>query len=348
MSRKPLASSTIYVVLGLVFITLIGIRTISTPEIWTHLAQGQNNAPISFLESDNAINTTWLYDKVVYGLWKIGEAPALIIFNIATLLAAFILLMQVSKKWGGGLSQGFALLISGHLIFHGLDVGPKTIMMLFIALFVHQLSTAKKPVALFGILIPAQILWANMHGSFLFGPFIAIMAAIQAGQTSRGGRRNQQQGSDSGTLGILVVALLVATVINPYFLKLHGQVLANIRMPYPAYLGSLFKEYFQTPTHHNPLVFFTLILGAGGLVTLKKRLPVMLTTLAIIGAFLIMRSVYTAALLFTALAFPFMVLSFTAIGEYLSESFKTLLGKQKKLLDPAIQTLFVLLIIFSL
>ena len=346
MSKKPFGASTLYVILGLVFIALLGIRTISTPEIWTHLAQGRTNAPISYLESDSIVNTTHLYDKVSYALWNIGGAPLLIIVNVIGLLVAFILLLQVSKKWGGGLSQGFALLIAGHLIFQNVDVSPQTMMMLFIALFVYLLSTTNKPVVLFSALIPLQILWTNTHGSFLFGPFLAALAAIQAGQSAKGAGRKKQQGLQPSLLGILAVALLVATVINPYFTKLHAQVLANIQMPYPAYWSSLFKEYFQTPAR-DPLIFLVFILGAGGLITLKKKLPIMLTTLAIIGAFLVIRSVYTAQL-FAVLAFPFMVLSFTAIGEYLSGSFKTLLGKQDKLLEPATQSIFVLLIILSM
>jgi len=346
MNKKPFGAATLYVILGLVFIALVGIRTISTPEIWTHLAQGRTNAPISYLEPDSAVNTTHLYDKIIYGLWEIGGAPALIIFNVIALLATFILLLQVSKKWGGGLSQGFALLISGHLIFQGLDVDPRTMMMLFISLFVYLLSTAKKPAVLFGVLIPLQILWANTHGSFLFGPFIAALAALQAGQNAKGTGRNKQKDLQPGMLGILAGALLVATVINPYFTKLHAQVFANVQMPYPAYWGSLFREYFQASAD-DPLIFLVLILGAGGLITLKKRLPIMLTTLAIISAFLVVRSVYTAQL-FAVLAFPFMVLSFTAVGEYLSGSFKTLLGKRGKFLEPATQTIFVLLVVLSL
>lgn len=347
MSKKSSGSSILYAMLGLVFIALIGIRTISTPEIWTHLAQGKTNVPISYLESDNSVNTTHLYDKIVYGLWNIGGAPLLIIANIIGLLAAFILLMQVSKKWGGGLSQGFALLISGHLIFQGLDVGPQTMMMLFIALFVYLVSTLKKPALLFGALIPLQILWTNMHGSFIFGPFIIALAAIQIRQNAKAlGRNKKQQAFQPSLLATLAGVLLASTLINPYLAKLHGQVIANIQMPQPAYWASLFREYFQIPTS-DPLIFLVLILGAGGLITLKKKLPVMLTTLAIMGAFLVFRSIY-AAQLFVVLAFPFMVLSFTAVGEYLSGSFKTLLGKQGRFLEPATQSIFVLLIVLSL
>jgi tetratricopeptide (TPR) repeat protein len=346
MSKKPFGAPTIYVILGLVFIALIGIRTISTPEIWTHLAQGRTNAPISYLEAAESVNTTHLYDKVVYGLWNLGGAPVLIIFNVICLLATFILLLQVSRKWGGELSQGFALLISGQLIFQSVDVSPQTMMMLFIALFVYLFSTIKKTSLLFAILIPLQILWTNTHGSFLFGPFIALLAAIQAGQRTKGVNRKTQQALQPAPLAGLTVALLAVTLINPYFARLHTQVFANIAMPYPTYWSSLFREYFQTPAR-DPLIFLVLILGAGGLITLKKSLPVMLTTLAIIGSFFVIRSMQTAQL-FAVLAFPFIVLSFTAVGESLSGSFKTLLGKQERFLLPATRGILVLLFILSI
>lgn len=346
MSKKPFEASTIYVIFGLLLIAIIGLRTISTPEIWTHLAQGQNNVPISFLESDNAVNTTHLYDKLAYTAWNIGGAPLLIILNIAGLLGSFLLLIQVSKKWGGGLSQGFALLISAHLIFQTLDVGPQVPMMLFIALFLYLVTTTKNPAILFGALIPLQIIWTNMHGSFLYGPIILALTAFQASQQNKGSSRKANYTITTGTYGILAAALLIATLINPYFLKLHVQVVANIQSPAPSYWSSLFIEYFQIPAL-KPLILFVMILGAAGLITLKKRLPTVLTTLAIFGAFLVWTSPQ-ASLLFVVLAFPFMVLSLTSISEYINSSLSSILGKQAKLLAPATGVVFALLIILSL
>ena len=76
MSKKPFSAELIYAVLGLVFIALISIRTISTPEIWTHLAQGKTGTDISFIQAENYVNTTHLYDRLAYVLWNAG-GPAL-------------------------------------------------------------------------------------------------------------------------------------------------------------------------------------------------------------------------------------------------------------------------------
>lgn len=347
MSKKPLGS-TILIALGLVFIALIGFRTISTPEIWTHLAQGRSNVPLSFLPTDNPINTTWLYDKLAYTLWNAGGPNLLILLNIAGLLATFILLLQVAKNWGGALSQGFALLITGHLIFQSLDVGPQVVMMLCIALTLYLLSAMKKPVLLFATLIPLQVLWTNMHGSFMYGPILAALTAAQAAQQNKApaGRARKKQGIPAGTYGILAVAMLIATAANPYLFKLHGQVIANIKMAAPAYWSSLFIDYFQVPAL-KPLIFFVMVLGACGLITLKKKLPVVLTSIAIYGAFLVWTSPQLT-MLFAVIAFPFIVLSLTAISEYIHGSLEHVLGSRAKLLGPATSGVLVLLFSVSI
>jgi tetratricopeptide (TPR) repeat protein len=348
MSKKSFGPSTILVIIGLLFIAAVGFRTISTPEIWTHLAQGRTNAPISYLSFDSAVNTTWLYDKLAYTAWNIGGANLLILLNITGLLAAFILLMQVAKKWGGELSQGFALLIAGHLMFQTMDVGPQVVMILFLALFIYVLNTSSKTAVLFGALIPLQIVWTNMHGSFLYGPLLAGLAALQVAQQSKGpaGRSKKGPAIPSATYGMLAILLLIATVANPSFFELHAQVLANLKSPAPSYWSSLFIEYFQIPAL-KPLILFVMVLGAGGLITLKKKLPIMLTTLAIYGAFLVWTSPQMA-ILFAVLSFPFVVLSLKAISEYIRGSLEHVLGSQAKLLVPATSVVFVLLVALSL
>ncbi len=348
MSKKSFGPSTILVIIGLLFIAAIGFRTISTPEIWTHLAQGRTNAPISYLPFDSAVNTTWLYDKLAYTAWNIGGANLLILLNITGLLAAFILLLQVAKKWGGELSQGFALLIAGHLIFQTVDVGPQVVMMLFLALFIYLLNTSSKTAVLFGALIPLQIVWTNMHGSFIYGPLLAGLAALQAAQQRKGpaGRSKKGPAVPAATYAMLAGILLIATVANPSFFELHAQVIANIKSPVPAYWSSLFIEYFQIPAL-KPLILFIMVLGAGGLITLKKKLPIMLTTMAIYGAFLVWTSPQMA-ILFAVLSFPFVVLSLKAISEYIHGSLEHMLGSQAKLLIPATSGVFVLLVVLSL
>lgn len=346
MSKKSFNTSLIFIALGFVFLATICIRTISTPEIWTHLAQGRVNAPISFVEADNSVNTTWLYDKVTFFTWKIGKSAGLILLNTLLILAAFFALLKPASKWGGAASQGFALLIAGHLIFPGVDVGPQSVMMLFIALFVAILSDAKKPVVLFGALLPIQLLWTNMHGSFLFGPILALLATLQCA-TAASSNRKKTQTITTGTLGGLTAALLAITLLNPYFFRLHSHVLANIMAPFAAYDISLFRDYFAISANTS-LITLAMVIGAGGLITLKKRLPFMLTTLAIFGAVLMMVPSAQMMQLFAILTFPFIVLSFSAIGTQLMSSLGTIFKQNEKVLNTTTQVILAVLLVFSM
>ncbi|MBN2683684.1 MAG: hypothetical protein JXR40_00260 [Pontiellaceae bacterium] len=341
MSKKP-SGSIILIMLGLLFIAAIGMRTISTPQIWTHLALGKTGAPIAFTEADQLVNTTWLYDKLVYTVWNMGKAPLLIMLNVTGLLAAFVLLLQVSKKWGGALSQCFALLVSGHLIFQTLDVGPEVPMMLFLATFLYVLSTQSKPAILFGILIPLQLIWTNMHGSFLYGPLLALLATLEAVQRSK----KKRSGTTPATYGILAAVLFVVTLLNPALFKLHLQVIKEIGSPDPAYIYSLLSEFFQSPPL-KPLILFVVVLGAAGMLTLKKRLPIMLTTVAVFGAVMGLTSA-KMTLLLAVLSFPFMVLSFTAVSEYIRSTLKHVMGPKESLLWPITGGIWTILLIISI
>ncbi|MBN2703332.1 MAG: hypothetical protein JXR23_03890 [Pontiellaceae bacterium] len=340
MSKK-LSGSIILIVLGLIFIAAIGMRTISTPQIWTHLALGKTGAPIAFTEADRLVNPTWLYDKLAYAVWNVGKAPLLILLNTLGLLGAFVLLLRTSKKWGGELSQSFALLVSGHLIFQMLDVGPEVPMMLFLAAFLYVLSTQSKPAILFGALIPLQLIWTNMHGSFLYGPLLALLAAMEAVQRSK----KKRSAATPATYGILVLALLVTTLLNPSLLNLHLQVVKEISSPDPAYVSSLLSDFFQSPPL-KPLILFVVVLGAAGILTQKKRLPILLTTAAVFGAVMGLTSP-KMTLLFAVLSFPFMVLSFTAVSEYIRGTLKHVMGEKEPLLWPISGGLWVILLIIS-
>ena len=345
-SAKKIDVSKWLVVLGFVFIALVGIRTVSTPEIWTHLANAQTNAPLTQLAADNPVNETWMYDKLAAGLWNAGGAPALILFNALCLAGTFVLLAQVAGKWGGPISQTFALLIAGHLLFRGVDVDPQILGILFLAFFVNLLSFPRKPAMLFGALIPAQLLWTNLHGSFLFGPFIALLATLQAVQENKGRKKSGVQADRIRALGILTFVLLLSTLANPSFFRLHAQVLTNVGRPAPVYWSSLMTSFYH-PASQKPLILFLYVLGAAGLITLKKRLPLMLTTLAVLGALLVGVSSRNS-ILFAALAYPFVVLSFSAVGDYLLGSMKNLLAEKSALLSPAMQIVSGLLILLSI
>ena len=330
------------VVFGFVLLALTGIRTISSPEIFTHIALGQAHSvkadPLAYTMAGKPwVNMNPLYNSLVYLLWSLGGAGLVTLVHVLVVLAAFFMMLRFGKDWGGPLSQGLALLLCAQLMLPVFRPGPDAFFMLFTALFLTLLYRVKNFNLLAALLLILQVLWTNMHPSFLFGPVLIIFFAIENWQETRKTSRAYMATPLATKLaGLSAVALLV-TLINPNFINLHRHILSSwVLMTGTENLEwiSLFSGSFPQGAISS-LTVFTLILGAGGLITLQKRLPAVITMLALAGAFLTVRSIGTLHL-FAFLAFPFMILSFNAISGYLTRTpttvFKTSAATQHDLL----------------
>ena len=86
--------------LGLSFILICSIRTISTPEFWSHLAQAEQGTHISWIQSEATPHIPHLYDSLLNTFWKIGGASLVTLLNSLALLISFGLLIRVAAPWG--------------------------------------------------------------------------------------------------------------------------------------------------------------------------------------------------------------------------------------------------------
>lgn len=353
MSNKK-SLGLILVVLGFILIALTGIRTISSPEIFTHIALGQAGGgatdPLSYTLADQKwVNMNPLYNKLVYGLWTLGGAGLVTMVHVAVVLAAFILMFRFGKKWGGPLSQGLALLLCTWLLLPVFSPGPAAFFLLFTALFLTLLYRVKNFNLLAALLLVLQVLWTNMHPSFLFGPILILFFAIENWQETHGTSRTSMVTPLTNRLFALSAVALLVTLINPNLINLHRHVLSNWKV-LTGTEGlewiSLFSSGFPQTFIKN-LTVFSLILGAGGLITLQKKLPAMITMLALVGAFLTVRSIGSLQA-FALLAFPFLVLSFDAIGEYLTRTLTTVTKISEGLLHDLLMVVALILMITTI
>jgi len=342
------------VVLGFVFLALTGIRTISHPETWTHIALGQaGNAstdPISYTLGDQKwVNMHPLYNQLVFGLWSMGGAPLVTLVHVAVVLAAFILMLQFGREWGSPASRVMALLLAGWLLLPVFDPLPTAFFMLFTALFLTFLYRLKNFTALAIILLAVQVLWTNMHPSFLFGPFLVLFFALENWQETRSMSRTYIITPLTSRLLLLTGGTLLASLINPNLINLHRHVIANAGLLTGTdnlHWISLFSPYFS-PALVSSVMVFALILGAAGLITLQKKLPAMITLLAILGAFLAVRSIGTLGL-FAFLAFPFLILSVNALSEYLTRTVITVTKVKEEGLGRIKMVVVLLLLAISI
>lgn len=353
MSNKK-TLGLVLVIAGFVLLALTGIRTISSPDIFTHIALGQAHSvkadPLAYtMAGAHWINLNPLYNSFAALLWSMGKAPLVTLVHVLIVLASFVLMFNLAKTWGGPLSQALALLLCSQLILPVFNPGPGAFFMLFTALFLTLLYRVKNFALLAALLLVLQVLWTNIHPSFLFGPALILFFAIENWQESgKAAKRSASVQPLTGKLAGLAVAALAVTLINPNTVNLHRHVLANVM----TMMGrenlewiSLFSGFFSQ-TSFNTLTRFTLLLGAAGLVTLQKKLPSTITMLALTGAVL---SVISPGMshLFAFLAFPFMILSFSAVSDYLSRTLTLVLKTGNETQHRVMSGIALLLILLS-
>jgi tetratricopeptide (TPR) repeat protein len=351
-SKKSLG--LVLVVLGFILLALTGIRTISSPDIFTHIALGQAHSvkidALSYTMTGQPwINMNPLYNSLVFALWSMGGAGLVTLVHVLVVLASFIMMFRFGKEWGGPVSQGLALLLCARLMLPVFNPGPSVFFMLFTSLFLTLLYRIKNFNLLAVILLVLQVLWTNMHPSFLFGPALILFFAIENWQETRQrSRASMVTPLTTKLFGLSAVALAV-TLINPNLINLHRHILTNwILLTGTETLEwiSLFSNSFPQ-SFISSLTIFALILGAGGLITLQKRLPSLTTTLALIGAFLTVRSIGSLHL-FAFLAFPFMILSFNAVSEYLSRTLTTVMKTSDATLHRILSIITGILLVASI
>jgi hypothetical protein len=315
--------------LGLIFILLCSMRTMSSPEFWSHLAQAEQGTQLSWIQSDAIPHVSHLYDSLLHTCWKAGGATFVTLLNSLALLISFGLLIRVAAPWGNLLSQSFALLISGHLIFRSVEVGPGSVMVLFIALFSYILTYVNKRIVLYGALVVLQILWTQMHVSFLFGPTLVAIAAIAHAKSNPSKTKQTPI-----HLVYLIPLLLIVSLIHPAGVGVYSHTFDTITSPNPIYWFSIMSDFFQVESV-KPMLLFVIVLSAAGLITLKKNLPKYHTILTVIGISLLWTSP-KMSLQFVALAYPFLVLSIQSVSVYIGKSLQSGPKSNKLLLSAQI------------
>jgi hypothetical protein len=326
------------IVLGLVVMAVLGVRTISNSDFWTHLAMGRQIAEHGLQKVDTLtftvagapwVNSSWLYDRVLFLLWSLGAAPLVILLHAAAAVLAFVLLIPAARKWAGGTAISLALVLGAWLLASRFTIAPHVVALPLAAIFMMLFSEPRKAWVLWAVLLPVQVLWANIHSSFVLGPVICAVFAVQFWVSARSGER---VASSQFTHALwLTVATLLAGLVNPYGLTLYASGIVSVTNGAFKFVQewiSPFSAQFPASFYPKHIVTLALFVGAGGLIAEKRNLPVGLATLAVASAFLIIlfpRNVEWLALL----AFPFFALSLNSVGLLIEGGLRSLTKKEK-------------------
>ncbi len=324
--------------LGLAVLALLGFRTIGHTSIWSHLATGRwittDGIPrvdtLSFATTEGTrwIAETWLYDLILFLVWKGGPAIATLL-HVGAVLAAFALLLPLARRLSGPTSALFGILLSAWLIAPVFEVRSTILILPIPALFLFLLSAPRAPAVRWAGILIGQVLWTNTSATFLIGPIICAAFAFEA--TAKNRQPAQEDSSVSkpppaGPMWILAAASLAVTLLNPYGPLVYQKLVWILTDPAAGYARewiSPFSTMFQSEFAKS-LSTVALAVGATGLLLYREKLPTGLTITAVVCAAITVITGQNLQL-FAVLAFPFFALSFDSLGRFLNDNLDRIL-----------------------
>ncbi len=233
-SRKILLHASI--VLLFVWGTTAAFRPIRNADVWMNLRVAEDiiaSGEIPDVDQYSAVAADrplivheWLSTFIFYGIYKIGGGQALSVFRAIMMLTMLLLLwFSLEKRARSFILTIPIMTLAAYLILERVFVRPHVFTLLFLCVWVFALehwrrSRQKRYLIM---LIPLQVLWANLHGGYLIALVLglmmtattAVLALFPSWSTDERYSR-----SDVATFAALTLACLFASFINPHGLKL--------------------------------------------------------------------------------------------------------------------------------
>ncbi len=227
--------------------------------------------PFSYTFPDKEwIDFTWGFQVVAHIFYtKLGGWTGLFLLQIILTYATFYLIYRniallTSKRLWFTLALLFLIYASARVRY---IIRPQLFAYFFMALYfyiltLYMLGIGRKSAWLLALLLPMQVLWVNLHSSFILGIF--IVGAYAAGEfieeRIRGGIFSRPS---ARTISLIVVTLLlpVVSLINPYGYKLaffplihmggeNADALRYIGEWTPIRLKEMLFYFYPYPLHH--------------------------------------------------------------------------------------------------
>ena len=257
----------------------------------------------------------WLYDAKIAGIHHWMGLNGVVFFTAVIIALTFALTLRLCLRRGADLPVAALLLALslGVSMIH-LFARPHVLSWLFTVIWFQLLDSSESanPAASQRRLwyLPAlMLLWVNVHGGFVLGfallGLYLLSAAIRY-YRSRDGEESRSLAQRSKTLGIVTVASLAASLINPYGYELHVHVYRYLTS---RWLMNHIDE-FLSPNFHGVaqqcfvailLITIVALAAAHNKPSLSRVLVLLLATYSGLYA---ARSLPVSSLLFTLIVAP--------------------------------------------
>ena len=257
--RSSRLATALLVVPMLVAYALLPFRAVTDPDYWWHVRTGQlihetrsvpKADPFSYTASGRPwVTHEWLTELAMYLVQRqFGYPGNAVLFGVIIALTWLAVYRTCRLR---GLGETGALeftLWAGAMSLGSLDARPQMITAFFLAVFALILALFRRGRRhLIWLLPPLMALWVNLHGGYVIGLGLIVLAL--AGELwSRRAAHNRQLPRD------LIQCLLLSILVVP--LNPHG--LKELAYPF-SYAGSgnasmrMIVEW-QSPNFHEPLL----------------------------------------------------------------------------------------------
>jgi hypothetical protein len=207
------------------------------PDIWYHLYLGgrvartlsAQPADRLLLHQPGFINLYWLFQLVVRGAYALGGIYPVSLLFIAVWGAALAVWLRTSGAFRLGGAGPWLALLAILVCQVRFEQRPEIFSYFFLALQIHWLAAWKMDRApsrwALTRFTVVEVLWANMHGYFAFGPLLIglkLAANAASGETGHGMRRPPGQPGLWRLLGLT----LLASIASPFGLRNWREVAA--------------------------------------------------------------------------------------------------------------------------
>ncbi len=226
-----------YVTLGIMF-GLLGLLSnieIKDLDLWLHVGMGKFIAAAKTVPAVDVIscavagqpwiNHEWLFQLIVYWVHNLGGMDALITMQMGIVFitfALFLFLIYRNEKLWLVVVPLYWLL---YVYQDRFTVRPDLFSLFFLIIYFHVLFRFISSRWALGIVFVVQVLWTNIHGFFIWGPF--LVALVWGGEwmkrrwklplgMSQSGKFKEK---DYQRLHLLLGVSVLACLVNPYGVK---------------------------------------------------------------------------------------------------------------------------------
>ena len=212
----------------------LAMRRMDNTDTWWHLAAGRwivehrsipSTDVLSWTVRNHAwINVQWLYDVVLYGLFRLGGPSLLVLTSVLCYSTATALLLVNLRRHVGPVTAAalgaWAVVISQERF----AIRPEMVSYALIQVILLLYATGRVPGSKRLWWLPAVMcLFANTHSLFIVGAVIVLCqmagAVLSDASFLPSGWRRRLESPVRKQILVTGVAALAATAVNPYFLR---------------------------------------------------------------------------------------------------------------------------------